>query len=121
MMRDAAFPKDARLLASPQFRKVFDRKVSVADDFLIVYGCENQLDICRLGLSVSRKIGSAVVRNRWKRLIREAFRANRNQFPRGMDIVVLPRRGAASRSEAVHDSLSTLVPRLSQRLTRMAR
>lgn len=47
----------------------------------------NQTKSSRLGISVHRKIRGAVKRNRIKRIIREAFRVEREQFPAGMDIV----------------------------------
>jgi ribonuclease P protein component len=46
----------------------------------------------RLGIVASRRIGNAVVRNRAKRLVRETFRATRNLFTPGMDVVVIVRR-----------------------------
>ncbi|HVE11921.1 MAG TPA: ribonuclease P protein component [Elusimicrobiota bacterium] len=49
----------------------------------------------RLGLSVSRKVGGAVRRNRLKRLIREAFRLNRARLKAGVDVVFYPRPGCA--------------------------
>ena len=91
-MTDATYPKQCRLLDSTQYRRVFQRRFSVADNVLVVYGCENDLPYMRLGLAVSRKVGNAVVRNRWKRLIRESFRVHIRLFPEGVDIVVLPRR-----------------------------
>lgn len=120
-MADATFPKQFRLLLSTQYRRVFQRKLSVADNVLVVYGCENNLPHMRLGLVVSRRVGSAVVRNRWKRLIREAFRVHIRSIPAGVDIVVLPRRGAEGPSwelEDVQHSLQTLVARLLGRLRR---
>lgn len=75
------------------FRRAFDRKRSVSDAALIVYGVENGRDHPRLGLSVSRRrIPRASARNRIKRLIREAFRLNKASLPRGVDLVVIPRR-----------------------------
>ncbi len=53
----------------------------------------NDLSYSRLGLSVSRKVGNAVKRNRVKRLIRELFRKNKDKFPKGYDIVFIPRKG----------------------------
>jgi ribonuclease P protein component len=113
---DARFPKELRLLSSPEFRRVFERNRSVADDVLIVYGAPNHTDIIRLGLADSRKAGNAVVRNQWKRQIREAFRQQAYKLPKGIDLVVLPRRGAVPEHHDVCDSLAKLVKKLARRL-----
>lgn len=54
----------------------------------------NGLDISRLGITVNRKTGNAVKRNKVKRLIREYFRLNKKRFPRGYDIVIVAKKGA---------------------------
>jgi ribonuclease P protein component len=74
-----------------QFKTVYDRKKSASDELLIVYACENGLPHTRLGVSVSRKVGGAVVRNRYKRLFREAFRLTRLELPIGVDLILIPR------------------------------
>lgn len=51
-----------------------------------------------MGLTVSRRVGGAVVRNRVKRRIREWFRGNREILPEGLDLVVIARRGAGELS-----------------------
>ncbi len=52
----------------------------------------------RLGVTVSRRVGNAVVRNRLKRRIREWFRRKRRALPEGLDLVVIGRRGAVGLS-----------------------
>src|SRR5581483_10853280 len=97
-------------LRRPQdFRRVFERRRSAADSRLIVYGCENGLSHLRLGLSVSRKVGSAVRRNRLRRLYREAFRLTRDELPTGLDLVLVPRDAEAPTLEELKRSLPRLV------------
>ena len=106
------FPKSARLLSSPDFRRVFNAKQSVADGVLIIYGLRNGMPISRLGLAVSKKAGNAVARNVWKRQIRESFRLQQEVLPIGFDIVVLPKQGARPEHSAIKKSLLQLMKRL---------
>ncbi|MDR0870464.1 MAG: ribonuclease P protein component [Planctomycetaceae bacterium] len=108
-----SFPKKMRLCKTPEFKKVFDARRSAADGTFIVFVILNGLGHCRLGLSVSKKVGNAVVRNRWKRVIRTAFRKNQAAFSDHFDIVVVPQKGATLPAE--HDaekSLSALVAKI---------
>ena len=90
------FRPHERIKDPADFRRAFDRRRSVSDDVLIVYGVENGLDHPRLGISVSRKkVRRATARNRIKRLIREAFRLGKAEMPPGIDLVVLPARRRA--------------------------
>ena len=54
--------------------------------------CGNPNDVKRLGITVTKKVGNAVVRNRLKRLIREFFRRNKVLFPAGYDVVVMAKK-----------------------------
>jgi ribonuclease P protein component len=110
------FPQSRRLKTPAEFERCFARKRSVSDAVLIVYACENGLDHPRLGCSVSKKIGNAVVRNRYKRLFREAFRLQQHELPAGVDLVVIPRPGPEPTQAAVKESLLRLAKQAARRL-----
>lgn len=103
------FPAHLRLKSPAEFKAVYDRKKSAGDDVLIVYAAESGLPHPRLGVSVSRKVGNAVVRNRFKRLFREAFRLTRPELPAGVDLVLIPRPQAG---EPTLDKLKTSLVKL---------
>src|SRR5882757_5730514 len=94
-MSTFAFRPAEHLRRPADFQRVYDRRRSISDGWLIVYACENGLPHLRLGLSVSRKYGGAVQRNRLRRLYREAFRLTRPELPAGLDLVLIPRRREA--------------------------
>jgi ribonuclease P protein component len=98
------------------FRRVYDRRRSASNDWLIVYGCENGLPHLRLGLSVSRKFGGAVQRNRLRRLYKEAFRLTRQEMPTGIDLVLIPRKKEAPALEELKRSLPRLVRQVARKL-----
>jgi ribonuclease P protein component len=117
-MPDESFPKQLRLRSRTDFRQVYERRCSVGDGMLRLVGRLNELDYSRIGLSVSREVGGAVVRNRWKRLLREAFRLSRERLPGGLDFIAIPRNESKPEPKALAKSLVDLSWRLSKRLKR---
>jgi ribonuclease P protein component len=115
-MPDNSFGRHLRLRTPAEFDRVYKAKVFAADDTLIVNAGASDLAHPRLGLSVSKKVGNAVVRNRWKRLIREAFRLEREQLPAGIDLVARPQKGAVADLAAIRRSLPALARRVARRL-----
>ena len=80
-----------RLHGAKAFSAVFDAKLRKNAGPLTVFSVPNDADRHRLGLSVSRRVGKAVVRSRVKRMLREAFRLNRHGWPGSYDWVVVVR------------------------------
>ena len=88
-MNKLSFPKSKRLVSNEQFKSVLVRKVCVSDRLLRLYIAENDCSFARLGVSVGKSCGCAVVRNRLKRLLREAFRQNEDKIPVGFDYLFM--------------------------------
>jgi ribonuclease P protein component len=74
-----------------EFLKVFKKGRFYAGKYLYIYVLPNGLNSNRLGISVSKKIGKSVKRNRVKRLIRENYRAFEETVPSGYDIIFTAR------------------------------
>jgi ribonuclease P protein component len=108
--------KHEHLRTPAEFKQVYDRRRSAANGEMIVYAKENGLAYSRIGLSVSRKYGGAVQRNRLRRLYREAFRLLKEQLPAGLDLVLIPRSQAEPALEKVSKSLQSLVKQLHKKL-----
>ncbi len=110
------FRPHERILDPAVFRRAFERKRSASDGHLIVYGVENGLGHPRLGISASkRKVRKACDRNRFKRLVREAFRLSKAELPSGIDLVVVP-RGPGLTFEQARRSLPALARAVARRL-----
>ncbi len=113
---DFRFRKHEHLRKPAEFEAVYARRRSVSDAWLIVYGRENGLPHLRLGLSVSKKNGGAVQRNKLRRLYREAFRLTRHEMAVGLDLVLIPRKPDEPPLEQLKQSLPKLVNQLAKRL-----
>jgi ribonuclease P protein component len=105
----STLPKTARLLRRAEFQKAYRTGRRFVGRFVVVFVVRTDGAV-RLGITASKKIGSAVVRNRCKRRIRELFRRHRGRIGEGADVVVnvRPGCGEAPWSELEDDFLTCL-------------
>ncbi|HEX3901239.1 MAG TPA: ribonuclease P protein component [Polyangia bacterium] len=113
-MRAAAvgerFPRAARVRRRPEYLAIQNRGRRLVGPHLLLFALAGS---GRLGVTVSKKVGGAVLRNRVKRWIRDCYRRRRPEFPAGLDLVVVARPPAAGADhQAVCAELTSLARRL---------
>ena len=110
--------KDKQMLFSESmkktsdFRNVYGNGKSYANKFIVLYVWKNNSSSNKLGISCSKKIGNSIVRHRFARLVREAYRLHENVFNSGLDIVVVARacaRDASFFDMFDHESCFTVI------------
>lgn len=110
--------KSQHLRDGADFDAIYGLKQRAGDNHLLIFARRNGLDWTRFGLSVSRKHGNAVKRNRIKRLLREAFRLSQHELPAGLDLILIPRQHSGADLDDFRASLLSITGRLDQRLPR---
>ncbi len=103
-----------RIKRPADFRRILRRGRSASDGLMRLHVAASPADRRRLGVAVSKRHGNAVMRNRIKRLCREAFRTCRDHLPEGCDYVVVPAIGAELTVDGLRDSLRRLGRQLAQ-------
>ena len=93
---DQRFPRSQRLRRRKDFLRIQQWGIKVSAHPLVALALENRWNVTRLGITVSSKVGNAVLRNRIRRLLREIIRRRRDRLPRGIDIVLIASPSAAS-------------------------
>ena len=116
---DFTFPKSHHLRRQREFDAVYGARMAKRAGPLRVHGVPNGLEHNRLGLSVGRRVGKATVRNRVKRLLREAFRLLQHELPQGYDLVVVVLPHELMALEEYQRLLSDAVRRLDTEIRRL--
>ena len=111
--------REQRIRSGEDFRHCYNG-VRAGDDHLLVFAIPNEMGWSRIGVSVSKKHGNAVKRNRKKRLLREAWRAQQHDVPQSVDLVLVPRQRADSGLDDFKTSLRRLTGKLVRRLESIA-
>lgn len=95
------FTKEDRLTHRSDFIRLSKHGKRYDNRYFAAYACKNQFCTCRLGITVSRKVGKAIARNRIKRIVRECFRQNRHVFHGYWDINLIAKKGLGDISNEV--------------------
>lgn len=96
-----------------QFKHVYCNGKSLANKHLVIYFIKNNMNLNRLGLSVSKKVGNSVIRSRVTRLIKESYRLNEENILIGYDIVIIARTTCSGKDFiTIRNSLIHLIKKL---------
>ena len=86
------------LKSSSVFQRLYSKGKNAVSHLLVIYCRKTKRSTSRVGITVSKKLGKAVVRNKIRRRIREIYRTNEDKFLPGFDIVVVARKESPSAS-----------------------
>ncbi|MFK8114259.1 MAG: ribonuclease P protein component [Rubripirellula sp.] len=103
-----SFSKSQRITRGDDFTRILHNGQYAADGTLVVFVIASDRDSPRLGVTIPKKAGNAVVRNQWKRWIRESFRTQQDLIPAGFDYIVRPKKGAKPSWQEIQKSMPRL-------------
>ncbi|MBU91465.1 MAG: ribonuclease P protein component [Acidobacteria bacterium] len=90
-LKPQGLPSDHRVRKRRDFERAYEEGKKVVTSEFALFARANGLVHSRIGITTTRKLGTAVTRNRARRLVREAYRRHRNQIPTGLDFVFVVR------------------------------
>ena len=109
------FPRAHRLSGKETFAAVYDARVRCTRDALTMYARPNGLAHSRMGISISRRVGSAPKRNRIKRLLRESYRLMQDELPVGYDWIIVVRGHETQGLGDYRDLVASMTRQLAKR------
>lgn len=92
-MESQTFGREERIRKRQDYLRIYEQGVRTYSKRFTIITLANQAGIRRLGITVSKKTGNAVQRNRIKRILREFFRLNKSRLPASQDIVIIAKKG----------------------------
>ncbi len=111
--RGATLPKAARLRTDREYRDVVHKGERTSTPHFTVYRDDRAPGSAKIGVSVGKRVGNAVIRNRLKRLLREFCRLHKEAFPRGSRTAIVARK--VFESPALADISAELLPAITRR------
>ena len=110
------FPRSVRIVHSSDYQTLYKTGCKIHSSHFVLFSRCNTLGHCRLGITASRKVGGAVVRNRVKRLFRDIFRRYFNQIPSRFDMVINAKSGCGNvRYEDLQMEFLAVIKKLTDR------
>src|SRR5512145_352023 len=91
-MKAQSYRRAEKVTNKSRYRNIYEQGVWKRSRFFTMITCGNSMGVKRLCITVTKKTGNAVFRNRMKRLLREFFRRNKDLFPAGYDVVIMAKK-----------------------------
>ncbi len=88
MLKAAAFPKCERITTKKAYQDIFERGARISGAFMKIHYTFGEKER-KIGIIISRRIKGSIKRNRYKRILREAYRTNKSEIPKDMKLVVV--------------------------------